>query len=262
MKRRQRQRLILDLLQTVPELSVDEACERLGASPATVRREFAQLAEENKVEKTWGGIRTLGAELQLVRPAFAARLAAQAGEKKLIARAAAELLAEGDVVMIDGGTTTLQLAEFIALKRIRVITNSLVIAQALDQYRGNQRGAEIHLAGGILQPESDVIAGPQAEAYMQRYHANWAFMGAAGVDDGSVTNYNEAVLVSERLMIAQSARVAILADHTKLGRTAMCTLCAVTAIDYLFTGRHESSTALVRRLRHVGVQVSEIAGSF
>ena len=57
MKRRLRQRQILELLQVNPELSVEEACERLAASPATVRREFVQLAREGRVEKTWGGIR-------------------------------------------------------------------------------------------------------------------------------------------------------------------------------------------------------------
>jgi DeoR/GlpR family transcriptional regulator of sugar metabolism len=247
MKRRLRQRQILDLLQTQPELSVDEACERLNASPATVRREFAQLAQDGRVEKTWGGIRALGA--RLAPPAFAARLDQAAAEKKAIARAAAELLADGDVVMIDGGTTTYQLAEFIAPKRLRVITNSLVIAQAIDQHRGGGRGAQIHLTGGQLQPESGVVAGPQAEAFIQRYRADWAFLSAAGVDEKSAMNYNEAVLASEKLMIAQAQRVALLVDHTKLGRHAMCVLCPLSKVDVLITGTAAGNAKLLRKLR-------------
>ncbi len=220
MKRRQRQRQILELLRDEPELAVDVACLRLGASAATVRREFAQLAAEGRVEKTWGGIRLSAAAGQTpaAPAAFQQRLAENTAEKRAIAQAAAALLEDGDVVMIDGGTTTYQLCEFIALKRVRIITNSLVIAQAVDRLKGRQRGAEIYLTGGILQPESSVLSGPPAEAFLKRYHARWAFLSAAGVDAKEATNHDEAVLASERLMIEQSERVALLVDHTKLGR--------------------------------------------
>jgi DeoR/GlpR family transcriptional regulator of sugar metabolism len=247
MKRRLRHRQILELLQNDPELSVVEACERLGASPATVRREFVQLAAEGRVEKTWGGIRAK--ESNGVSPtgptAFTQRLAENAAEKRAIAEAAAALLANGDVVMIDGGTTTFQLCEFIALKRIRIITNSLVIAQEVDRRKGPQRGAEVYLTGGILQPESSVLSGPPAEVFLKRYHAQWAFLSAAGVDGKDATNHNEAVLASERLMIEQSDRVALLIDHTKLERRAMCPLCPLSKVDHLFTG----DTAAGRKFR-------------
>jgi DeoR/GlpR family transcriptional regulator of sugar metabolism len=247
MKRRLRQRQILELLQVDPELSVEEACERLGTSPATVRREFVQLAREGRVEKTWGGIRAGAAAPGPVGPpAFAKRLAENATEKRAIAEAAAALLKDGDVVMIDGGTTTYQLCEHIAHKRIRIITNSLVIAQAVDRLKGRERGAEIYLTGGILEPESSVLSGPPAEAFLKRYHANWAFLSAAGVDAREVTNYNEAVLASERLMIEQSDRVALIVDHTKMGRRAMCLLCPLGKVDHIFTGDHPAARKVLR----------------
>ena len=247
MKRRQRQRQILELLQADPELGVDDACTRLGASPATIRREFAQLAAEGRVEKTWGGVRLKASDASPTGPAaFHHRLTENAAEKRAIAAAASELLEDGDVVMIDGGTTTYQLCEFIALKRIRIITNSLVIAQAVDRLKGRQRGAEIYLTGGILQPESSVVSGPPAEAFLKRYHAQWAFLSAAGVDATEATNYNEAVLASERLMIEQSERVALLVDHTKLNRRAMCPLCSLAKVDHLFTGETPAGRKLAR----------------
>jgi DeoR/GlpR family transcriptional regulator of sugar metabolism len=247
MKRRQRQRQILELLQADPELGVDEACARLGASPATIRREFAQLAAEGRVEKTWGGVRLKAADNSPTGPAaFHQRLTENAAEKRAIAEAASALLQDGDVVMIDGGTTTYQLCEFIALQPIRIITNSLVIAQAVDRLKGRRRGAEIYLTGGILQPESSVVSGPPAEAFLKRYHAHWAFLSAAGVDATEATNYNEAVLASERLMIEQSERVALLVDHTKLHRRAMCTLCSLSKVDHLFTGETPQGRKLAR----------------
>ena len=259
MKRRLRQRQILDLLTSDPELSVEEACTRLGASPATVRREFVHLATQGHVEKTWGGIRAKPDSLSPVGPpAFAKRLSANAAEKRAIAQAAAALLAEGDVVMIDGGTTTYRLCEFIALQRIRIITNSLVIAQAVDRIKGGQRGADVYLTGGILQPESGIVAGPPAEAFLRRYHANWAFLGAAGVDAKSATNYNEAVLASEHLMIEQSSRIAILVDHTKLAQRAMCGLCALSKVDRVITGKFAASRRFVQSLIRAKVSVSEV----
>lgn len=247
MKRRQRQRQILELLHGEPELGVDEACARLGASAATIRREFAQLAADGRVEKTWGGIRWHAAGQTPAGPAaFQQRLAENAAEKRAIAEAAAALLQDGDVVMIDGGTTTFQLCEFIALKRLRIITNSLVIAQTVDRLKGRQRGAEIYLTGGILQPESSVLSGPPAEALLKRYHADWVFLSAAGVDAKEATNHREEVLASERLMIEQSERVALLVDHTKLGRRAMCGLCSLAQVDHLFTGDTPAGRKLSR----------------
>ncbi|MEA3210452.1 MAG: hypothetical protein QOE70_3509 [Chthoniobacter sp.] len=257
MKRRLRQRKILELLQREPELSVEEACASLGASPATVRREFAQLVSEGRVKKTWGGICAKAEpDSPPGPPAFTQRLAEHEKEKRAIAQAAAGLLEDGDVVMIDGGTTTYQLCEFIALKRIRIITNSLVIAQAVDRLKGRQRGAEIYLTGGVLQPESGVVAGPPAEAFLRRYHARWAFLSAAGIDAKSATNYNEAVLASERLMIEQSERVALLVDHAKLGRRAMCELCPLSKVHDLITDAASESMPFVRALKRAGLQVT------
>ena len=255
MKRRQRQRQILELLREgEQELAVDDACARFGASAATIRRAFAQLAAEGRVEKTWGGVRLKAGAAEPAGPAaFHHRLTENAAEKRAIAEAAAALLEDGDVVMIDGGTTTYQLCEFIALKRIRIITNSLVIAQAVDRLKGRQRGAEIYLTGGILQPESSVFSGPPAEAFLKRYHARWAFLSAAGVDAKEATNHNEAVLASERLMIEQSERVALLVDHTKLGQRAMCSLCSLAKVDHLFTGATPEGRKLARA--HAGAKL-------
>jgi len=235
---------------------VDEACDLLAASPATIRRAFAELAQSGQAEKTWGGIKQAhGTGAPITPPAFAKRLANQAEEKRAIARAAAALVSDGDVVMIDGGTTTYQLAEFLAEKRIRVITNSVVIAQAIDQFQGSRRGAEVLLCGGALQPESGIVAGPAAEAFLKRYRADWLLLGCAGVDDERVTNFEETVLASEKLMIERSARIALLADHTKLGRTAMC---PTRQLDQLFTSEAPEQSALLRKIERAGVKVEQV----
>jgi DeoR/GlpR family transcriptional regulator of sugar metabolism len=257
-KRRLRLRQLLELAASREELTVDEACQLTDASPATIRRAFAELAEAGEVEKTWGGIRlATSAKALLAPPAFTARLAVHSAEKRAIARAAAQLPRDGDVVMIDGGTTTYQLAEFIAGRRLRVITNSLVIAQAIDQFQGARRGAEVLLCGGTLQPQSGIVAGAAAEAFLKRYRADWLFLGCAGVDAERVTNYEETVLASEKLMIERSARLVLMADHTKLGRAAMCELCPTKKLDHLVTSESAPSK-LIRQVSGLGVETLRI----
>ncbi len=258
LKRRQRLRQILDLLATREELSVDEACRLTAASEATIRRAFAELASTGEVEKTWGGIRHSSTQRGMAAPlAFTKRLAAESAEKRAIAQAAAALPKDGDVLMIDGGTTTYQMAEFIAGRRVRVITNSLVIAQAIDQHQGARRGAEVLLCGGSLQPESGIVAGPAAETFIKRYRAEWLFLGCAGVDATRVSDYDEAVLASERLMIERSARIVLLADHTKIGRTAMCQLCATKELNHLITGT-AAPGAVLRQIAKASVVVTQV----
>ena len=256
MKRKLRQRQILDLLLSEPELGIADVCARTGASEATVRREFVQLVKDGRAERTWGGIKRIPEpEAGIAPPAFTKRLGTDIGGKRAIAQAAATLLEDGDAVMIDGGTTTFQLCAFLALRRIRIITNSLVIASEVDRLKGNRRGAEIFLTGGILQPESGLVAGRPAEAFLKRYHAKWAFLSAAGVDDTAATNYNEIVLSSEQLMIQQSDRVALLVDRSKLGRRAMSVLCPVAKLDVLVTNADGSNQPLLARISAAGVDV-------
>ena len=103
MKRRLRLKQILELLELDPELSLAEACGRLSISSATVRRAFAALEATGQVVRTWGGIQLAGTGAwRMGPPAFARRLELELDAKRAIARAAAALLKEGDVVMIDG----------------------------------------------------------------------------------------------------------------------------------------------------------------
>lgn len=260
MKPRQRQARLLELLKQVGEMDLDEACRRLGGSEATMRRDFVRLTEAGLVERFWGGVRWKDeAPGILGPPAFAQRLGVLMEEKRDIARAAAALLRDGDVVFIDGGTTTYQLCEFLAQKRIRILTNSLAIAHAIDCHRGEQRGAELILSGGILQAGSGLVAGPAAEVFFRRYRADWLFLSAAGIDADGVYNYDEDVLSSEKIMIERAARTVLLLDHSKIGRTAMCRLSSVRKIHLLITSPMAGRSPAWSAIKAVGIR-TQFAG--
>lgn len=222
MQRLERQRAILALVERQGDLTLEEACRSFEISPATARRDFTEIGARGAAEKTWGGLRRLAAA-----PAAGdmvpseQRETAQATEKASIARAAAALVADGDVLLIDGGTTTLALAEHLANRRVRILTNSLLIAHRIDRLRASSEGAEVFLTGGFLYPRSGLLVGPQAVSNLADYHARWAFLSCGGLDTEGATNTNQLVAESERAMIRAADQAVVLADASKWQRRDM-----------------------------------------
>ena len=142
-----RQEQIVRLISERGTISVEQASAEVDASPATIRRDFNDLAERGLVERVRGGVRT--SEPGLMVP-FAVREIQQVDEKLLIARRAAQLMSPGDVVFIDGGTTTLQLAACLPLIPLRIITNSLRFAGEIERRTQQRTLWEVFLTGGFF----------------------------------------------------------------------------------------------------------------
>lgn len=237
MHRKQREREILELVAARGELSISEACRDFAISPATARRVFARVASLGLAQKTWGGLMRLDGHAAADMLPSGVREARQAPEKEAIARAAAALVKDGDVVAIDGGTTTLRLAPFLANRPIRIITNSILIAHRIDRLRTGPSGAEVFLTGGYLYPGSGLLVGPEAVANLAQYHARWAFLSAGGLDPEGATNTNHLVVANERAMIAHSDQAVILADSSKWDRQDMARQCSWGEIGWLISDR-------------------------
>jgi DeoR/GlpR family transcriptional regulator of sugar metabolism len=234
-----RKREILELLEQYGELSVSEVCSRLSISPATARRAFARIAAEDHAKKTWGGIKRLGRGKNLGSDIVPSNLREQlnADAKEAIARQAAQLVKDGDVVAIDGGTTTLHLAPYLANRPVRIVTNSILIAYRIEQLRNGANGAEVFLTGGFVYPGSGALLGPQAVANLREYHSRWAFLSVGGLDQEGATNTNQLVVESERAMMAHTDNAIILADHSKWGRRDMVRQCKWNEISRIITNQ-------------------------
>jgi DeoR/GlpR family transcriptional regulator of sugar metabolism len=250
MERHKRVSQLLTYLGQAEELSVEAACKRFDVSPATIRRDFVYLTEQGLVEKTWGGIRAIATEAgqpDTMKP-LNQRSAQNLTEKRAIAEAAAALIEDGDVVMIDGGSTTAEMVPFLAGRRVKVITNSLTLAQRLDDQRTQQGadsfGVEVFLTGGFLYPASGMLVGPQATENIRRLHAQWVFLSSGGVSEVGVTNSNMLVVDVERAMMAQSQRVVLLTDYAKIGHKDLLKLCDLTDIHILLTNEHPDAHTL------------------
>lgn len=233
----ERQRAIIALVDRQGDLTVDEACRVLGISPATVRRDFVELVNRGAVDKTWGGLRrSSGAESATneMLPS-SVRESLHPREKERIARKACEFIADGDVLFIDGGTTTLCMAPHLANRPVRILTNSILIAHRIDSLRSSPNGAEVFLTGGFLYPGSGLLVGPEAVQSLAQYHARWAFLSVGGLDHEGGTNTNHLVVESERKMISMAEQVVVVADTSKWGRKEMVRAFSWDEVDCFIT---------------------------
>jgi DeoR family transcriptional regulator, ulaG and ulaABCDEF operon transcriptional repressor len=209
------------------------------ASEATVRRDLARLAAEGAIERVRGGaiarhaLEAAGAPLpaRAVEPPLEERSGIAAEKKRRIARRAAELCVDGDTIMVDGGSTTLQLAAFLRGLRLRVITNSLALAEDLS--RGS--ACTVILCGGVVQPASRLILDLFREDPFADYSASAAFMGVFGIDESGATNTDELLIRTERAMIAHARRLVVLADSRKFGLRGSLHLCGFDRISTVVT---------------------------
>lgn len=188
----------------------------LGVSLVTLRRDLIQLEAEGRLVRTFGGAVPVGGhepELSLVQRRHLHR-----EDKEAIARTAAALIRPGETVIIDGGTTTAALAEKLRGRRdLRVITNNLQVMATLS----GEDGIELVMLGGAVRRLSLSTSGPLAELTLRRLSAERVFLGTDGVvaGRGLCEASNDQIQLKE-LMMAQASKIYVLADSSKLGRSA------------------------------------------
>jgi DeoR/GlpR family transcriptional regulator of sugar metabolism len=251
--------MIFDYLDAHHEMTVQEGCMLTGSSPATIRRDYNELADKSLVNKIWGGISVKsGSGINHVMLPVAIRETKHALEKRLIAKKAASLVEDGNVVIIDGGTTTLAMAPFLANRSIRIITNSILLAHQVYKDRESGTGAEVFLTGGLLFPDSGLLVGPQTSQNIKQFNADLGFLSIGGIDRYIASNSDQAIVANERAIIEQSEKTIVLADHSKFGKKDMCKMCDISEFDILITDKHPSSKIYVNACREAGVEVLEV----
>jgi len=224
-----RRRRLLDLVSRQGLASLDELVKMLRVSESTVRRDLEALDLAGTVKRTHGGAVYSG-EVRAM-PAFEDRAGTAIAEKRAIGRAAAAMLDDEDTVLLDGGTTTLEVARALLGRRVQVVTNSLPIAQLL----ASSQQTDLILIGGYVYPRTGVAMGPLAVATMQGIRVRKAILGAGGIVADGVYNSNLLLVETEHQMMACGQEVVIVADHTKFGRLALARLCGLSEIHRLVT---------------------------
>src|SRR5262245_58022835 len=168
----QRRGLILDAVRSGSGAGVVELAQRFSVSEMTVRRDLAQLAREGKLTRVHGG-----AVREREEPPFAAIAVERRDEKDRIGRAAAGLVAEGQTVMIDIGTTTLALARHLHGRNVTVVTSNLAVVEELVP----DPAVELIVLGGVVRRNYRSLVGMLAEDALRQLSADIAFLGASGI---------------------------------------------------------------------------------
>lgn len=252
---------MLDFLRDRGRASIRELSDEFSVSEDTVRRDVEILASQGSVEKSHGGVTVTHESRPNAAIPFERRIDAQAALKDQIARAAAEMIEDGDVVLINGGTTTLALVKHLAAKRgLTVVTNNLVLPQELAA-RGGSR--EVYVLGGAFRLRSLVTVGPvelsDGSGKPRPIHADWALIGVGGVaEDGTVWTSSLPEAGMMRSMMDCATHTLLLADSTKFGKREFAEIAPLSATTTLITDR-EPNAAFLERVRELGGRV-RVAG--
>ncbi len=200
------------------QVSTLELSQKFKVSKITIHRDFELLEASHEIIRTHGGA-ALAKKLTF-EFAFSDKQQLHQDKKKRIARRAAELVKEADVVLLDTGTTTLEISRMLAgEKKITVITTSLAIVSEL-QFSKN---VEVILLGGFLRGNSPDIHGPLTEQNVEQFRADIAFMGADAIDENGNTYTDDLRVVNlDHKIASAAARVCVVADSSKFDKTAMC----------------------------------------
>lgn len=245
----ERLRVITEAVRDRGRSSVVELAELTGASEMTIRRDLEALAEQGVLERYRGGARSL--LLRGEEPPFALRAQEGLEAKRRIAVEVAALIADGESVVLDSGTTCLEVARVLAHRRLTVMPLSLHAANAL----ADAPQVTLLLPGGQPRRGELALTGPLTEASLAALRFDTAVVGCCGLtaEDG-LTAYDLADAAVKRAAIASSSRVIAAAEAAKLSRTALAHVAPAAALHAVITDQ-AAPTDATDALRAAGVTV-------
>lgn len=251
---------ILTRVHEVGEASVQDLADWLAVSPATIRRDLNILSRTGRLQRVRGGGRAVadprgpgGLEEADERP-FQEVAQSSPTSKSRVAERAAELVADGDIVLLDIGTTTALIARALRGRPITVVTASVAV---LDELRDDPN-VELVLLGGTLRRSYHSLVGPITETGLQALRATIAFVGTSGITgDGTVLDTTVVEVPVKRAILRSAARAVIVADETKFPGTGLLRVCGPEDFRTLVTSEH-SDPETIAALTRMGIEVIDI----
>lgn len=222
---------ILQFLETEGTATITALARHLDVSDETIRRDLKPLADSGAVIRLHGAVGLAG---QLGEAPFQRRMRENAEAKRRIARHVAAMIADGDTLMLDTGTTTSFLArELMGHRRLTVVTNSSDIARTLATQNGNR----VYMAGGELRSDSGAAFGAAAIDFIRRFRTRHAIISAGAIDETGVMDYDLAEAEFARAVLTCGERRLVVSDATKFHARGFIAVCGFEAFDELVTDR-------------------------
>lgn len=229
MKPKERQQKIADIIREEGQSTVDQLVETFQSSPETIRRDLSALALSGKIQKIHGGAKF--SNIHGEGP-FQQRMSENVAAKRYIAEKASQLIAPGDTLLINAGSTSVIFAEeLLKISNLTVITNSLDIAKTIGS---NKNGIKIYLLGGEYSQDNHETLGAMVISQLQNFHVQH-FILPVGYIDATVgaTDFDASDVAVSQAMIKHADNCIILADSSKFNRTAPFVVAQLNQFDTL-----------------------------
>jgi DeoR family transcriptional regulator of aga operon len=250
----ERRMRIAELVAERDQVRVATLAREFGLTDTSIRRDLAILEREQRLIRVHGGAVALPKDPRA--ESLHMKSLVHLNEKRRIGAAASKLIHEGDAILLDSGTTTIQVAAHIpdhlrAANKLTFVTNSLPLVEEVRTWPS----ATLVLLGGIYLADYHAIVGPQAIAQLSEIAADMVFLGAEGLTiEGGVSTANILMAEVDRAMVERSRRVIIATDSSKLGRSGLTSIVSLAQIDILITDSN-APEELVEAIRAKGVEV-------
>jgi DeoR/GlpR family transcriptional regulator of sugar metabolism len=217
-------------------------------SESTVRRDLDQLEEMGTARRIHGGVLYTGSSPKL--PHFEVQQPAEWDKKKAVAAAAVRLVKDGDTVLLDGGSTTYEVARLLVGRPIHVVTNSLPVANLF----ASDTNSDLVMIGGNICPRSGVARGPYTDRMLAMVRVRKTIFSVAGIHDEGFFNNDLLLVETEREMMQAADEVIVVVDSTKFGHKSLTHLCPLNAVDHVVAD-HDISTVWQEKMQAAGVDL-------
>jgi len=256
MMKNTRHQKIINLLSTHIMLRIEELCELMDVSPATIRRDLNLLHDQGYITRINGGA------MIPRNPPEPAVAASEVSDdpflvyKKALAKVAVGLVKEGDTIFIDAGSTNMEIARLLVdFKHISIITNGIEIAYRL---RSLNKSIKIFICGGTIEeltPEASIV-GPLAEQMISLFRANLLFLGTSAIDiHKGVTDPHLLLANIKNKMIENASKIVLVTDHSKFGKVNMAHVCPIDKIDHLIVD-NKVPRHVLSHFANLGIEIS------
>jgi DeoR/GlpR family transcriptional regulator of sugar metabolism len=222
---------IMEMIQEDGNVKVVNLSKIFRVSEVTIRQDLEKLEQDGYIVREHGGayLKSISAQVR----SFSLQHRENMEMKMLIAKKAAEFINDGDTVILDSGTTITELAKnLMTRKNLTVVTNALNIATML----GSEPAINVIMTGGEFKAPTLSLTGDKAAAFFNNLHVDKLFLATAGISlKAGLTYPSISDLVVKKAMIDAADTVYLLADSTKIGKSSLASLGALSLVNYLIT---------------------------
>ena len=251
MHERERWQMILKLVRERGVIEVRDLVASTGASSATIRRDLSKLEETGELRRVHGGVEAVNAlgPKDLETRGFAASLVLNVDKKRAIARAAVDRVRDGESIIINAGSTTFQMVEWLTTRQLNILTNSFVIAQALIAGSDNR----IVMPGGEIYRKQGIVVSPFDDDSIQHYTATQMFMSCVSLGPMGVIEGDPLITRAEAKLLRRASQLVLLVDSSKFEPRGSIVLCPLARVSTVITDDGVAPAAL-EMLERAGIE--------